>query len=92
MKMFHCGLFDTMFVFVEVYDRHAGVVIGVIKNLDINCLWKPKLHPACNCTRALLNYINPDGLCSPTCIETPFAHTSKGYASAHKRGRGLVFQ
>lgn len=78
VENFHCGLFDSVYVEVDVYDKHDRVLVGLHKRLDVNCIWKPKLHPACNCTRALLNYINPDGLCSPTCISTPFAHLSKG--------------
>lgn len=78
VENFHYGLFDSVEVGIEVYDKYDEVTVGLFKDLDVNCIWKPKLHPACNCTRALLNYINPDGLCSPTCISTPFAHLSKG--------------
>lgn len=78
VKNFHCGLFDSLYVDVAIYDTHENVKVGLHNTLDINCLWKPKLHPLCNCTHALLHYINPNGLCSPSCISTPFAHLSKG--------------
>ncbi|KAJ7984109.1 hypothetical protein DPEC_G00363930 [Dallia pectoralis] len=75
---FHCGLLDSVHATVDVYDVRKDVVVVLRKGLDVNCMWKPRLHPACNCTHALLHYNNPDGLCSPTCIETPFAHLSEG--------------
>lgn len=82
VERFHCGLFDSVHVEVEVYDKHVGVV-GLHSTVDVNCLWKPKLHPSCNCTHALLHYANPGGLCSPTCILNPFTHLSKGAEGTH---------
>ena len=78
LENINCGLFKSVFVTVELYDKHVAGVLRLNNSLDVNCFWKPKLHPACNCTHSLLHYINPSGLCSPTCIMTPFAHLSKG--------------
>lgn len=78
VENFTCGLLDSVYVKVEVYDKHQEVMLVLKKGLDVNCLWKPELHQSCNCNHALLHYTNPDGLCSPTCIATPFAQLSKG--------------
>ncbi|KAE8277496.1 hypothetical protein D5F01_LYC24553 [Larimichthys crocea] len=78
MENFYCGLLETVYVTVFAYDKHAKRRMQLSNSLQIKCIWKPRLHPTCNCTRALLEYTNPDGLCSPTCITRPFAHLSKG--------------
>lgn len=78
VENFYCGLLETTYVNVLAYDRYAKRRTQFSKSLQIKCIWKPRLHPTCNCTRALLEYNNPDGLCSPTCITSPFTHLSKG--------------
>lgn len=75
---FTCRRLDSLHVKLELYDTHQETMLRLENNVDVNCLWKPKPHQSCNCNHALLHYANPDGLCSPTCITTPFAHVSKG--------------
>ena len=76
---FRCGMFNSVHVNVSVYDKHkGGRMLQLNKTLDFSCVWKPRPHPNCDCTRALLDYANPDGLCHPTCILSPFAHVSSG--------------
>lgn len=50
----------------------------VQKTIDVLCTWKPRLHADCNCTQALMDYTNPRGLCSPSCITHPSAQTLRG--------------
>lgn len=81
VKDFHCGLFDSVTVDVQIAERENRKRTGHREGLDIDCVWKPRLHASCNCTRALLNYFDPGGLCSPTCLSGHFAYVSKGIGS-----------
>lgn len=69
---------DSVSVGVDVFDHVTGTMLELYSVLDINCLWKPQLHPDCNFTRSLMNYMNPNGLCTPTCITSDFSHFTEG--------------
>lgn len=79
VENFYCGMFEAVHVRVHLYDKHEKRLKTMVYNPgDIRCIWKPGLPAGCKCTRALLDYTNPDGPCSPTCVSRPFAHLSKG--------------
>ncbi|KAI4792905.1 hypothetical protein KUCAC02_033100 [Chaenocephalus aceratus] len=83
VKGYSCDMFDSVRATVTAMDFDVGEQRIASEASEINCMWRLKLHQACNCTRALLDYTNPRGLCSPECISTPFAHLSKGAQGAN---------
>lgn len=78
VENFHCGLFNVLHLAITVYDKHLRVLTLLERKLDVNCMWKPPLHPSCNCARALLDYAKPEGLCSPACTTAPIPHVFQG--------------
>lgn len=78
VKDFKCHLIYPLTVTVTIHDRYLNKTLRLSEVTKIACVWKPKLHPGCNCSRALLDYVNPRGLCSPTCLKSPFSHAIAG--------------
>lgn len=79
VERFYCGMLEAIHVRVSFYDKHTKRSdVLVYTPSDIRCIWKPRLPVGCNCNRALLDYTNPDGPCSPTCVSRSFTHLSKG--------------
>ena len=65
-------------------DLLVAVTLGVERigarasNHRVECIWKPQLSPRCNCSEALLHYANPEGLCSPSCMDAKSKHVHFG--------------
>lgn len=53
---------------VHITGKLPSDDLNVVQSMDFTHVWKPILHPDCNCTSSLLDYMNPEGLCSPTCL------------------------
>lgn len=79
VENYHCDIFKAP-VTVEVVldDRLTHNIQRVQKTVDVLCMWKPRLHSDCKCTQSLLDYTNPHGLCSPTCITYPITQKFRG--------------
>ncbi|MEO1630842.1 MAG: hypothetical protein AAFU38_08690 [Bacteroidota bacterium] len=69
---FACHSFTTFTVSATVMDLYLDSTLPtLLKSVEVGCVWKPKVHPDCNCHTDMLRYASPGGPCSTTCT---FAH------------------
>ncbi|KAK7878292.1 hypothetical protein WMY93_031111 [Mugilogobius chulae] len=66
---------DNLVKHLAVISRNVHHVTSAARQLST---WEAAQHHDCNCVRALLDYYNPVGLCSPACIHMPFRHITQG--------------
>lgn len=79
IENYHCDVFEApVTVTVVLENTLAHSIQQLQKSIDVLCMWKPRLHSDCDCTQALLDYTNPHGLCSPTCVTHPITQTFQG--------------